>query len=88
MKRFSTAMTGAAIATAFALSATAAHAADSVFIAADTNGDGALTMEEVSIAMPQATEEAFITADIDRNGTLSEDEFVAALNDGVLPTNS
>jgi len=69
-----------------ALTGFAAMAADSTFVAVDTNGDGALTMEEVSIAMPQATNEAFAAADIDQNGTLSEDEFVAALNDGVLPT--
>ncbi len=68
-----------------ALTAATAYAADATFTAVDTNGDGALTMEEVAIAMPKATTEAFASADIDRNGTLSEDEFVAAQNDGVLP---
>ncbi len=86
MKRFSIALTGAALTTAFALSALTAQAADDTFTAADTNGDGALTMEEVTIAMPETTDDAFNAADIDRNGTLSEDEFVAALYDGVLKT--
>jgi len=64
----------------------AAMAGDEKFTAADTNGDGALTIDEVAVAMPTATPDAFVSADTDQSGTLTEDEFVAALNNGVLPT--
>jgi hypothetical protein len=64
----------------------AALAGDAKFTAADTNGDGALTLDEVAIAMPEATPDAFATADLDQSGTLTEDEFVAAVNGGVLPS--
>jgi hypothetical protein len=88
MKRFSSALSGAILTAGFALSAVVAHAADDTFTAVDTNGDGALTKEEVAVAMPETTDDAFNAADIDRDGSLSEDEFLAALYDGVLKTNS
>lgn len=68
-----------------ALIAAAALAADQKFDAADQNGDGLLSMAEVAIAMPGASSEAFDAADGDQSGSLTEDEYIAAVNDGVLP---
>ena len=61
-------------------------AADATFTAADQNGDGQLTAEEVAAAMPDATQEAFDAADKDQSGALTEEEFVAAVESGLLPS--
>ncbi len=62
-----------------------ALAADEKFAAVDQNGDGLLSLAEVAIAMPDATSEAFDTADADKSGTLTEAEYLAAVDQGILP---
>ena len=61
-------------------------AADPGFTAADQNGDGLLSADEVATAMPDATPEAFSAADTDQSGTLTEAEFLAAIESGLLPS--
>ncbi len=62
-----------------------ALAADARFASADSNGDGEVTKAEAAIAMPDLTEDAFNAADADQSGGLSEKEFVAAVEEGILP---
>ena len=47
-------------------------------MAADTDVDGVLSLDEVLIMHPEATEESFIAADADGDGVLSEEEYNAA----------
>ena len=72
-------MVGAVAVSALAL------AADPTFDAADSDGDGLLTMAEVIIAMPDVSPDAFHEADADDSGALTESEFTAAMAGGVLP---
>lgn len=76
------------IASLFAIGAlaasTAALADEQTFVAADADGSGTLSMEEVATAMPATTEEAFTQADADQDGALNIDEFTAALEAGVI----
>lgn len=76
------------IATAFALGAMlvsfGASADEETFSALDVDQDGALSMDEVSAAMPATTSEAFSEADTDQNGTLSPEEFSVALQSGTI----
>ncbi len=59
----------------------AAFAQDAVVVA-DTDGNGAYSMEEVVAAYPAVTEEIFKAADVDANGDLSADELKAAVDAG------
>lgn len=52
-----------------------AQAAD--FSTVDTDQNGALSWEEVSMAMPDTSEDAFKTADVDGSGDLSAEEYAA-----------
>ena len=52
---------------------TTAQAAE--FSEVDTDGNGAITMEEAKTAMPDLTDEAFNEADADGDGSLNESEF-------------
>lgn len=54
---------------------TAPAFAQADFDAADANGDGVVTWEEVQTALPDVTEEQFQAADADSSGDLSRDEF-------------
>lgn len=54
-------------------------------VAADTDGDGLLSWEEVQAAYPDVTEEAFVASDTDGSGALDEAELAAAYEAGTIP---
>ncbi len=54
---------------------TAAHAAEIADV--DTDGNGTVSMEEMTAAMPDTTEDAFKAADANGDGQLDADEFAA-----------
>lgn len=51
---------------------------------ADTDGNGAYSMEEMIVTYPDLTEDAFAGIDTDESGEVSEDELVAAVENGML----
>ncbi|HBS50363.1 MAG TPA: hypothetical protein DEA05_09915 [Rhodobacteraceae bacterium] len=53
----------------------------------DTDGDGAVTWEEVQAGHPEVTEEQFIAMDANGDGALDADELAAAREGGQLPEN-
>ncbi len=55
------------------LATTAVHAAELADV--DTDGNGTVSMEELTAAMPDTTEDAFKAADADADGQLNADEF-------------
>ncbi len=61
----------------------AALAAD--YVAADGNGDGMLSLEEVQAILPEVTTDMFIAADADGDGLLSQDELAVAQTEGLMP---
>ncbi|MFP7673140.1 hypothetical protein ACG74X_07250 [Marivita sp. S0852] len=61
----------------------AAVAAD--YVAADSNGDGMLSLEEVQAILPEMTTDTFITVDADGDGLLNADELAAAQTEGLIP---
>ncbi|MEM7444036.1 MAG: EF-hand domain-containing protein [Pseudomonadota bacterium] len=67
-----------AMALAALVASSAAIAAEGDFVAADTNVDGVLSLDEVLVMHPDATEETFISADVNGDGVLSEEEYNAA----------
>lgn len=55
--------------------------------AADADGDGMITMEELTAAYPDvATEDLFTTLDVDGSGALDATELAAAQESGLLPS--
>jgi len=54
-----------------------AFAQDETFVALDADADGAISMEELMVAMPDLTEADYAAADTDGDGSLSEEEFLA-----------
>lgn len=60
---------------ALAAASSMAFAAD--FAAADTDGSGAVSMDEAKAAMPDLSDDAFKAADADGSGDLSAEEFTA-----------
>ena len=66
-------------ATALFVSSTA-FAASADFAKVDANGDGRVTIEELSEAMPEVSEEKFKVADANKDGALSPEEFRAVIN--------
>jgi Ca2+-binding EF-hand superfamily protein len=60
------------------LTITAAQAAE--FAEVDTDGDGAISMDEAVAMTPDLTEDAFKAADTDADGGLNADEFAAMSN--------
>lgn len=52
-----------------------AQAAD--FSAVDSDQNGALSWDEVTMAMPDTSEDAFRSADVDGSGDLSAEEYAA-----------
>ena len=64
-----------AIAFAGLFASSAALAAEGDFAKADSDTDGALTMQEAQAAMPDITAEQFNAADADGSGSLSAEEF-------------
>ncbi|WP_420587021.1 hypothetical protein [Ruegeria sp.] len=53
--------------------------------AADTNGDGVLTIEEVQAVMPDVDAEGFSAMDANGDGALDADEIAVAQEAGLLP---
>ena len=60
-----------------------AFAAD--YIAADGNGDGMLSLEEVQSILPEVTTDLFITVDSDGDGLLNADDLAVAQTEGLMP---
>ncbi|MEE9313266.1 MAG: hypothetical protein V3V02_01325 [Rhizobiaceae bacterium] len=56
---------------------TVAFAAAPAFSAADANADGAISMEEAKVALPDVEEAKIVAADANNDGSLSEAEYVA-----------
>lgn len=54
--------------------------------AADANGDGVLTIDEVQAVMPEVTADAFNAMDTNADGALDADEVQAAQDAGLMPT--
>ncbi|MEM6887642.1 MAG: hypothetical protein AAF636_05820 [Pseudomonadota bacterium] len=67
------------------VAATFAAGAAIAATAADTNGDGVLTIDEVQAAMPEVTQEAFNAMDLNADGALDEAEVQAAQDAGLMP---
>lgn len=61
----------------------AAMAAD--YVAADGNGDGMLSLEEVQAILPEVTTDIFIAVDADGDGLLNQDELAVAQTEGLMP---
>ncbi|MEX0583998.1 MAG: EF-hand domain-containing protein [Sneathiella sp.] len=61
------------------LAAAPALAAAPEFQAIDTDGNGAVSFEELVIVMPDTTKDQFAAADIDQDGELSKEEYTAAV---------
>lgn len=74
-------ITKTAVASIVLLSATTAFAQ----LAADANGDGVLTIDEVQAAYPDITAESFSTMDLNADGALDEAEVQAAQEAGLMP---
>ncbi len=53
--------------------------------AADTNGDGVLTIEEVQAVIPEVDTDSFSTMDANGDGALDADEIKVAQDAGLLP---
>lgn len=53
--------------------------------AADTNGDGVLTIDEVQAVMPDITAETFNAMDSNADGALDANEVEAAQEAGLMP---
>ncbi|GFE51689.1 hypothetical protein So717_34420 [Roseobacter cerasinus] len=75
-------ITKTAVASIVLLSATTAFAQ----LAADANGDGVLTIDEVQAAFPDITAESFSTMDLNADGALDEAEVQAAQEAGLMPS--
>lgn len=68
-------------AAAFIGAATAAFATSDL----DADGDGILTMEEMTAVYPDFTEAQFADADTDGDGMINVDELAAARSLGIIP---
>ncbi|PHQ71982.1 MAG: hypothetical protein COB93_01660 [Sneathiella sp.] len=60
------------------LSAAPVLAATPDFAVIDTDGNGAVSFEELIVVMPDTSKEQFAAADIDKSGELSKEEFKIA----------
>lgn len=60
---------------------TAAFAAGPSFAEADANADGAITMDEAKVALPEVSEDQIVAADANNDGSLSEEEYAALTAD-------
>ncbi|WP_318527430.1 EF-hand domain-containing protein [Roseobacter sinensis] len=74
-------ITKTTVASIVLLSATAAFAQ----LAADANGDGVLTIDEVQAVYPDISAESFTTMDLNADGALDEAEVQAAQEAGLMP---
>jgi len=73
----------ALVVSAVALTATA-HAM-TMDPAADLNGDGVYSMDEMKAILPDLTEDTFVVVDTNEDGLIDEDELAAATEAGVFP---
>ncbi len=64
--------------TLISITAFTAIAATSDFKAADKNGNGTVSYEELIVLMPSASQKQFAAADIDGSGELSKEEYTKA----------
>lgn len=55
--------------------------------AADTNGDGVLTIDEVQAVVPEVDADTFSAMDANGDGALDQDEVAIAQEAGLLPNN-
>lgn len=53
--------------------------------AADANGDGVLTLDEVQAVYPDVTADSFAGMDLNADGALDGDEVAAAQEAGLMP---
>ena len=53
--------------------------------AADANGDGVLTIDEVQASFPDVTSDAFTAMDLNADGALDANEVAAAQEAGLMP---
>jgi Ca2+-binding EF-hand superfamily protein len=51
----------------------------------DADGDGLISLDELTAAYPDITEDLFVTLDADASGALDADELAAAKQAGLLP---
>lgn len=56
-----------------------AMAAAPDFNTVDTDGDGSVTYEELTVVMPDVTKEQFSAVDTDADGVLSQEEYENAV---------
>ena len=61
----------------------AAMAAD--YMAADSNEDGMLSLEEVQAILPEVTTDTFMAVDADGDGLINADELAVAQTEGLMP---
>lgn len=61
----------------------AALAAD--YMAADTNQDGMLSLEEVQVILPEMSTDMFMQVDTDGDGLINGDELAVAQTEGLMP---
>ncbi|QJR18382.1 EF-hand domain-containing protein [Pelagibacterium halotolerans] len=58
------------------------------FNSLDANADGAISMEELQVAIPDLTPESFAMLDTDADGALSSEEFAALIPATEAPANT
>tara|TARA_R110002072_G_scaffold157229_3_gene307822 strand:- start:348 stop:578 length:231 start_codon:yes stop_codon:yes gene_type:complete len=61
------------------LAAAPALAAAPDFQSIDTDGNGAVSFEELVVVMPDTSKDQFASADTDQNGELSKEEYTEAV---------
>ncbi|MAZ03598.1 MAG: hypothetical protein CMN56_10705 [Sneathiella sp.] len=61
------------------LAAAPALAAAPDFQSIDTDGNGAVSFEELVVVMPDTSKDQFASADLDQNGELSKEEYDEAV---------
>ena len=66
----------------------AASAAAYAMTDGDTDGDGALSMDEFIAAYPDLTPEHFVNADTDADGMINDAEFAEAQAAGIIPADN
>jgi Ca2+-binding EF-hand superfamily protein len=64
---------------------TALLAAPAFAATLDADGDGLVTLEEMTAAMPEISEETFMLIDANADGTVDAEELAAAEQAGTIP---
>ena len=68
-----------------ALGMTASAYAMTMDPAADLNGDGVYSMDEMLAILPDMTEDTFVVVDTNEDGLIDEAELAAATEAGIFP---